>query len=264
MKLNKNVNIGNVLFIVEGEKSEFVLLKHIFKRILNYSLITNNRSQKEFEEYKSIINPNSTVAIINTKYSNIKYAGESGNDYLDTLFEKLINEYDFEVDTAWIFFLFDRDHQSNNNPKLIRNLINTLKNPLDNGTNRAGELLLSYPGIESYKLSCVEEDVHLINDNLDSNNKIFFCNQLKTFVNNKGLGNIQNFNETHLCHACSEFLKYLVYTNNTFSAETDFDDFSSKSLHIFDIQEKNLSSKKYNDFFSMLSLAFLQLGLLKI
>lgn len=263
MTLNKNKNIGNVLFIVEGDKSEFAILKHVFKHILNYSLITKNR-HSDFEQYKSTVNSHSTVAIINTKYSNIKYAGESGNEYLDSLYERLINKFDFEIDNSWIFFLFDRDHHSNNNPAFIRNLISTLKNPLDNGENRAGELLLSYPGIEAYKLSCSENDIHLINDNLAPDKKIVFCNQLKTLVNDKGLGNIQSFKDIHILHACSEFLKYLIYTNNSFSPETDLDDFSSKSLSIFNIQEDNLNTKNYNDFFSMLSLAFLQLGILEI
>ena len=263
MTLNKNKNIGNVLFIVEGDKSEFAILKHVFKHILNYSLITKNR-HSDFEQYKSTVNSHSTVAIINTKYSNIKYAGESGNEYLDSLYERLINEFDFEIDNSWIFFLFDRDHHSNNNPAFIRNLISTLKNPLDNGENRAGELLLSYPGIEAYKLSCSENDIHLINDNLAPDKKIVFCNQLKKLVNDKGLGNIQSFKDIHILHACSEFLKYLIYTNNSFSPETDLDDFSSKSLSIFNIQEDNLNTKNYNDFFSMLSLAFLQLGILEI
>ena len=263
MTLNKNKNIGNVLFIVEGDKSEFAILKHVFKHILNYSLITKNR-HSDFEQYKSTVNSHSTVAIINTKYSNIKYAGESGNEYLDSLYERLINEFDFEIDNSWIFFLFDRDHHSNNNPTFIRNLISTLKNPLDNGENRAGELLLSYPGIEAYKLSCSENDIHLINDNLAPDKKIVFCNQLKNLVNDKGLGNIQSFKDIHILHACSEFLKYLIYTNNSFSPETDLDDFSSKSLSIFNIQEYNLNTKNYNDFFSMLSLAFLQLGILEI
>ena len=263
MTLNKNKNIGNVLFIVEGDKSEFAILKHVFKHILNYSLITKNR-HSDFEQYKSTVNSYSTVAIINTKYSNIKYAGESGNEYLDSLYERLINEFDFEIDNSWIFFLFDRDHHSNNNPTFIRNLINTLKNPLDNGENRAGELLLSYPGIEAYKLSCSENDIHLINDNLAPDKKIVFCNQLKTLVNDKGLENIQSFKDIHILHACSEFLKYLIYTDNSFSPETDLDDFSSKSLSIFNIQEDNLNTKNYNDFFSMLSLAFLQLGILEI
>lgn len=263
MTLNKNKNIGNVLFIVEGDKSEFAILKHVFKHILNYSLITKNR-HSDFEQYKSTVNSHSTVAIINTKYSNIKYAVESGNEYLDSLYERLINEFDFEIDNSWIFFLFDRDHHSNNNPTFIRNLISTLKNPLDNGENRAGELLLSYPGIEAYKLSCSENDIHLINDNLAPDKKIVFCNQLKNLVNDKGLGNIQSFKDIHILHACSEFLKYLIYTNNSFSPETDLDDFSSKSLSIFNIQEDNLNTKNYNDFFSMLSLAFLQLGILEI
>ena len=262
MTLNKDTNIGNVLFIVEGAKSEFAILKHIFTHILNYTFIANKRHHEEFEQYKSTKNNYSTVAVINTKESNIKFAGASGEEYINELYERLINEFDFDVDNANIFFLFDRDHQSNKDPDFIKELIRTLKNPLDNDKNKAGELLLSYPGIESYKLSCSENDIHLLNDNLDSGKKIVFCNQLKTLLNEKGLGNIQNLTEEHIVHACSEFLKYLIYTKNSFNPEIDLDDFSQKSLDIFEIQENNLAQKGYNDFFSMLSLAFLQLGII--
>ena len=187
MTFNKQQNIGNVLFIVEGAKSEFALLKHIFTRILNYSLIMNKRHHDAFEQYKSNENKYSTVAIINTKESNIKFAGEEGDQYLDQIYEILINDYDFDVDNASIFYLFDRDHHSNNNPNFINKLITKLKNPLDNDEYKAGELLLSYPGIETYKLSLSKENIYKINDSLDEKKKIVFCNQLKTYVDAEGV-----------------------------------------------------------------------------
>lgn len=36
VKFNKDKNIGNVLYIVEGERREIMLLGHIFKEILGY------------------------------------------------------------------------------------------------------------------------------------------------------------------------------------------------------------------------------------
>ena len=262
MTFNKQQNIGNVLFIVEGAKSEFALLKHIFTRILNYSLILNKRHHDNFEQYKSSENKFSTIAVINTKESNIKFAGEGGDQYLDQIYETLINDYDFDVDNASIFYLFDRDHHSNNNPKFIEILISKLKNPLDNNEYKAGELLLSYPGIETYKLSFTKNNIHLINDSLD--NKIIYCNQLKTFVDTEGLGNIQKVNHENLLNACEEFFTYLSYINSNFDINNDLDDFSPKSLKIFNIQENNLHTKGHYDFFSMLSLAFLQLGIIQL
>ena len=35
-KLNKNKNIGKVLYIVEGERREINLLRDVFERVLDY------------------------------------------------------------------------------------------------------------------------------------------------------------------------------------------------------------------------------------
>ena len=43
-----------------------------------------------------------------------------------------------------------KDPKSNNNPGLIEDYILSLANPYDNAEYKAGQMLLSYPGIESY------------------------------------------------------------------------------------------------------------------
>ena len=45
MKLNKNKSIGRVLFIVEGSRTEFSILRRIFCNILGYSYIEKRRIQ---------------------------------------------------------------------------------------------------------------------------------------------------------------------------------------------------------------------------
>ncbi len=263
MKLNKDRNIGNVLYVVEGERTEFSILSHIFKHIFEYSIVKAKRHDEDYEQYISPKNPNSTVFIVNSKQSNIKYIGEEGADYLDAVYEKLINEYGLDVDNISTFYLFDRDHQSNNNPKLIRDLLNKLKNPIENDNYyRGGELLLSYPGIESYMLSCCKADVYLINDSLDE--KVVYCHQLKKFIADEKISDLRKYCGENILNACEEFLKYLIYTNNTFNFDSDLDDFSSKSQKIFELQEENMNTKKFYDFFSMLSLSFLQLGIITL
>lgn len=264
MTINPKQCIGNVLFIVEGAKSEFAILKHIFTKIFNFSLIIKKRYKDTFEQYKSNNDNYSKIAIINTKESNIKFVGNDGEQYLDQLFETLINKYDFDVDNSSIFYLFDRDHQSNKDVTFIKSIITILRNPLDNGNNKAGELLLSYPGIETYKLSFLKDDIHLLNDTFPPDKKIVYCNQLKNLIHKEGLGNIGIINQSHIMHACNEFLNYLLYTANDFDIDKDLDDFSEKSIKIFDNQEKSFTTKGYYDFFSMLSLAFIQLGLINI
>ncbi len=46
MKLNKDKSIGRVLFIVEGGRTEFSLLKKIFVDILDYNYIERRRTNR--------------------------------------------------------------------------------------------------------------------------------------------------------------------------------------------------------------------------
>lgn len=72
IKLNKNKNIGKVIYIVEGERREINLLTIIFKRILGYKeIITRSRSGKETFLLESDENVQSKIAIINSEKSNI-------------------------------------------------------------------------------------------------------------------------------------------------------------------------------------------------
>lgn len=62
--------------------------------------------------------------------------------------------YDFDIDDAAIYYLFDRDPESNVNPDLIKSLIAMLTNSRDNENYmRGGMLILSYPSIEAYEIS---------------------------------------------------------------------------------------------------------------
>ena len=110
IELNKQKNIGRVLFIVEGSKSEFVILRKIFCDILQYEYIEKRRNQPDTFQSKN--SSFSRVAVINTKESNIRDITEN-ESYLDDLFDMLITEYNFPVDQAAIYYLFDRDPKSN-------------------------------------------------------------------------------------------------------------------------------------------------------
>lgn len=69
IRINKNKSIGRVLFIVEGGRTEFNLLKQIFCNILSYDYIEERRNgQKKFINRE---NKHSQVAVINTFESNI-------------------------------------------------------------------------------------------------------------------------------------------------------------------------------------------------
>ena len=85
-KLNKDEHFGRVLFIVEGSKMEFSLLKQIFCNLLGYRYIEKRRNQPTF--FTSNHDRFSQVAVINTRESNIRDISEN-ETYLDDVFDLL-------------------------------------------------------------------------------------------------------------------------------------------------------------------------------
>ena len=69
----------------------------------------------------------------------------------------MVEEYDFDVDNAAMYYLFDRDPASNTDADFILDLLKKLTNSRENEDNyKQGLLLLSYPSIESFTLSCFD------------------------------------------------------------------------------------------------------------
>jgi len=147
--LNKDKSIGKVLYIVEGGKTEPYILHKLFTKVFDYQVEMIIRD-KGYHKYNSKENATSQVFIINAEESNIKNI-DKDNEFLDNLFRELIENYDFDIDNSAIFYLFDRDNQSNTDSEMIRNLISSLTNSRENKNYlRQGLLLLSYPSIESF------------------------------------------------------------------------------------------------------------------
>ncbi len=249
MRLNKDKRIGRVLFIVEGSQNEFSILKRIFCNLLCYSYIEKRRNRPSYFTRDS--DPDSCVAVINTRESNIRDISEN-EEYLDTIFDILREEYHFPVDQSAIYYLFDRDPLSNNNTNLIENYIDILSNPYDNDEFKAGQLLLSYPSIESYNISHFRENTYTIRFSLG--------NDAKAYIGNNNDIQINKITEATLLHATEEFLKYL----EIMEIPLDIDDFRSASQTIFTEQEKEFRCGIGFKAFSMLTLAFLQMGILEI
>lgn len=120
MKINKDKHIGRVLFIVEGSKSEFNLMRKIFCNILKYEYIEKRRNRPD--TFKSKNDSHSTIAVVNTQDSNIKDITDH-SEYLDAVFELLQNEFHFPVDKSAIYYVFDRDPESNKDSKRIESYI---------------------------------------------------------------------------------------------------------------------------------------------
>ena len=126
VKINKDKSIGKVLYIVEGGSTEFFILSKIFNKILDYQFERITRTLP-YKKFNSKVNPTSKVFVINTETSNIKTISKD-NEFLDNLFTELIESYDFDVNDAAIYYLFDRDPKSNTDIEFISYMLKILKN----------------------------------------------------------------------------------------------------------------------------------------
>lgn len=248
MKLNKEKHIGKVLFIVEGSQMEFSVLQRVFCSLLRYSYIEKRRNKPD--KFISKQDRFSQVAVVNTKDSNIRDISEN-EEYLDEVFNLLREKYKFPVDQSAIYYLFDRDPKSNTDTALIEKYILSLKDPYDNDDYKAGQLLLSYPSIESYIISNFR-DTSVLRFSLGKEAKEYNGNNTDIQLNKIS-------EETLMC-AAGEFLKYL----ESEEIPLDIDDFSGASHAVFTKQEADYLAGKGFRVFSMLTLAFLQMGIIEL
>ena len=250
MKINRDKHIGRVLFIVEGIRTEFSLLRQIFCKLLGYSYIEKRRNKPTY-----FTSPNdnfSKVAVINTRESNIRDISEN-ELYLDEIFDVLRDQYHFPVDQSAIYYLFDRDPKSNTDPELIENYIFSLANPYDNKDGyKAGQLLLSYPCIEAYTISNFRDNVNDFRFQLGRD--------AKTYIGQNTDIQMNKISDETLIKAAHEFLNYLESEQIAF----DIDEFSAASHTVFTKQEAEYLSGAGFRVFSMLTLAFLQMGILEM
>lgn len=249
MKLNKDKHIGRVLFIVEGSRTEFSILRQIFCNLLGYSYVEKRRNRPTY--FASTNDRFSKVGVINTQESNIRDISEN-ESYLDEVFDTLREQYQFPVDQSAIYYLFDRDPKSNTDSPLIEKYILSLTNPYDNDDYKAGQLLLSYPSIESYVISNFRDTASVP--------QFLLGKDVKTYIGGNPDIQINKISEGTLIKAADEFLRYLSSEQIAF----DIDEFSEASHTVFTKQETEYLSGQGFRLFSMLTLAFLQLGIIEL
>lgn len=250
IRLNKEKSIGKVLYIVEGGKTEPYLLHRIFCKIMNYQLETILRD-KSYQKYNSKENVTSQVFVINAEESNIKYI-DRDNQFLNNLFVELIENYDFDVDNAAIYYIFDRDNQSNKDTEFIRNLLSVLVNSRDNVYTRQGMLLLSYPSIEAFTFS------NFVTNSFEQGFKT--GDALKKHLNECKI-NQSRINENTVKHATEELLSALEELQ---IEELDVDAFGESNLKIFEQEEVQYEKNNLYIALSLLCVSLIGLGILEI
>jgi hypothetical protein len=249
--LNKEKSIGKVLFIVEGGRTEPYILRKIFTTIFDYQMETIIRDKK-YSKYNSKENPTSQVFVINAEESNIKFI-QKDNEFLNKIFVELIENYDFDVDNAAIYYLFDRDNKSNTNVGFMRNLVSVLTNARDNDSfDRQGMLLLSYPSIESFTVSNFGKDT--FSKYVDTGHN------LKLIAHQNDYNN-QNITDDTLAFATKELLRALMEIEHK---QFDIDKFSDTSKEVFEYEEMCFCEKGLYRVLSLFAVSLIDLGLVEI
>lgn len=225
-------------------------MRQIFCNLLGYSYVEKRRNRPTY--FESSNDRFSKVGVINTRESNIHDISEN-EAYLDEVFDTLRDQYQFPVDQSAIYYLFDRDPKSNTVPALIEKYILSLTNPYDNDDYKAGQLLLSYPSIESYIISNFRDTANVP--------QFLLGKDVKAYIGGNPDIQINKISEGTLIKAADEFY------DNQFSSEQiafDVDEFSEASHAVFTKQETEYLSGQGFRLFSMLTLAFLQLGIIEL
>ena len=254
MVINADKSIGTVIFIVEGQHFEFSIIDRIFTKIFHYEYHEKRRGKTKYLNKGK--NPLSRVFVMNAENSNLNSI--SNEEYLDNLYEELDREFGVNIDDAAIFFLFDRDPKSNTKKNAEMDEDQYLKlhsyyaDPWENDDNRiGGQLLLSYPSLESYEISNFVEKSYGMMCGLG--------NELKQFIALEGNKNIQ-LNKMSLDtieHATKEFIAFINETDIL----VDVDDLSNIPVAVYNLEEQIYEKKGVYRVLSLLTIAFIQLGI---
>ena len=251
--LNKNKNIGKVVFIVEGDKKEHSLLSYVFKEILDYSIVDVKRDKNPYEKYISKQNPESRIFVVSSMNSNIASAGETGKEFLDRVFSTLFIEYSLDITNAAVYYIFDRDNESNlfiETEKLTK----ILKNSRDNEYESNGLLLLSYPCIEAYIKTCIDDCP---------------CEMVETPKSLKSIVASAEYQYSKLCDSslicsCINMLFGIEKLCGRTLTESDLDDFAEIGCKVLSEENDFYLTQKQYMILSLLSVAFIDLGIISV
>lgn len=250
--LNKNKKIGQVVYIVEGERKEFTLLNQIFTNILDYSFIEAKSVENVKYTYRSKSDRNSNVCVIKSMSSNISSI-EDVTLYIENIYGLLISEYDIDIENAAIFYIFDRDRQSNKNKGLIKDLLSRFSHSRDDNNEFLGNglLLLSYPSLEAYIISCFEKGSQIIYKQ---------SNELKGYLDKKQYHQ-NKITEKHLLFAAKNMIMNLYELCHYKFDVNDLDNFGKMNVQILGAEEKYYRTNGMDKLLSLLSLSFFDLGI---
>lgn len=255
MLINNNKQIVDTVFIVEGE-TEKILLKRILGCVFGYEIICQGNRDTRYLKFSRFFEGSEIgrIAIFCSKESNIESIVDIDHkDHIDQVVTTLNEECNFDIRNSCVFYLFDRDPKSNTNAEAIRGLLQNLKNPYENDDfSYGGLMLISYPCIESYKISNFTNDTHLLEGEIYQDIKSIYATN-PNMQDNK-------INDKTILNATIQMLEWY----DQHSLNIDHYNMDYRISDCFEIQENYLSEKSKFRLLSGLSCAFIELGIIEI
>lgn len=250
-KVDKSKIIGNVIFVVEGGRpetggTELRLLKRIFSDVLEYEVQELRRGTEEFIGYGN--NKSSRVFALNLPKNQLTQLTE---DAMDELFSRLKTEFSIKPEDCPIFLLYDRDYKSYKHNELRGKYVRRYIDPYSSEEGYQGQLLLSYPAVESYILSCFQENVF--------EQKYFLGTDAKVQLAKCGISEDEISEDEHIIHAATEMDKGLA---NYALEEYDLDNLGSTLLGVYEEQQNIVKEEQQFSALSLISMALLELGVI--
>lgn len=239
MRIIRNKRIGRVLYLVEGDVDEVVLLEHIFNSLLGYHTVAYDKRNKKVTCLEADNDQYSKVFIVPMEYSAVSKISTS-TEYIEYIY-KTLKQYGLEKDECAKYLIFDRDRESNA-VKKYRELMEIFKNSHDNDLEINGLLLVSYPCMQAILCECFDDEtkisssdqmknyskIYKISD-IDEEKLLLATKHLITTVNNimltiqfdiNNLDNMEHVNKEILLFEEDYFLKnhsYLTLSTILFS-----------------------------------------------
>lgn len=248
IRLLPNKRIGRVIFFTEGLVDEPELLIHLFHEVLEYEAFWRDPREDNALSFSSKKDPYSKVFIVPMPSSAIKNI-PGNEEFLDAAYRRL-QEFGLERNEASVYYLFDRDPQSNK-PEAVEEKISLLKSPLDNGAELPGALLLSYPCLQAFY--CLAHDVNATFSSSEEAKKLANSDRL-AWLDEKSV----------LLAADNMLITMHTLRDKEFSLD-ELADYSKINEEIYRAEEE-LWNGKGNAYLalSLLGLALLDLGVLEI
>lgn len=269
-KIDKSKNIGNVIFVVEGGRAdtggtELRLLKKIFVDVLDYEVQELRRGSMEFIAHGN--NSNYHVFALNLDKNQLTQLNE---DSLDKLFYRIRNEFKIKPEDCPVFFLYDRDVLSYHRNELRGKYVKKYTDPYGTDDGTQGQLLLSYPCIESFLISCLIDDTY--------NNTCKMGGEAKSLLTKTILSDSKEFDEEIHEKAVSltftddvaEAERRLIHSINEMDSglkamginEYDLDNLAPTLLSSYDYEQERYNSEDTLLLFSLAGMALLELGVI--